>query len=54
MTNLLILVYMNKTYSKPVIHYFTGNVKYAKTTNMYSLVNEVKIMNRIKIQRSKC
>jgi len=40
---------MNRTYSKSVIHYFTGNSKYAKTTNMYSSVHEVKTMNRIKI-----
>ena len=44
---------MNRPYSKPVIHYFTGKAIYFKTTNMYSSVHEVKTMNRIKIQRSK-
>ena len=32
---------MNRTYSKPVLHYLKGNAKYAKK-NMYSAVNELK------------
>ena len=42
MTKTLLPVQMNKPYSKPVIHYFTGNAIYIKTTNMYSSVHEVK------------
>ena len=41
---------MNRPYSKPVIHYFTGNAIYFKTTNMYSSVHEVKTINRIKFK----
>ena len=33
---------MNKTHIKPVLHYFKGITKYAKKTNVYSAVNEVK------------
>jgi len=33
---------MNRPYSKPIIHYFTGNAIYNKTTNMYFSVYEVK------------
>ena len=38
----LMPVQVNKPYSKPVIHYFTSNAIYIKTTNMYSSVHEVK------------